>query len=80
MVDAVLSLLMHPTGVARLKCCNNFSCGVDILSAPDGQDAHPTRVFFMHYFWRVSPLREFQKSNINFISTKSIAIDALRYR
>ncbi|EKF04109.1 hypothetical protein FDUTEX481_02808 [Tolypothrix sp. PCC 7601] len=24
------------SGVTRLKCCNNFSCGVDILSAPDG--------------------------------------------
>ncbi|MBD2612038.1 hypothetical protein H6G94_12245 [Nostoc punctiforme FACHB-252] len=37
--------ITHPTGVARLKCCNRFYCGMGVLTRPGGQDAHPTRVY-----------------------------------
>jgi hypothetical protein len=50
------SQLHRPASVASLKCCNKFSCGVDILSAPDGRDAHPTRGELMHYFSLATPL------------------------
>jgi S1-C subfamily serine protease len=39
-----LSVISMCSGMTSLKCCNRFSCGVDILSAPDGRDAHPTTV------------------------------------
>ncbi len=42
--------------MTRLKYCKKFSCGVDILSALDGRDAHPTRVKLMHYFKLVTPV------------------------
>jgi len=47
--------------MSRLKCCNKISCGMGVLTRPDGRDAHPTRVKLMDIlavsrYYALSPL------------------------